>query len=58
MNVHMFFEHMDEAFESLKHLFTFAPILIHDSPIKPFILRDEALDFALGSVLLQTNDNG
>ena len=47
-----------EAFESLKHAFTSAPILIHANQDKPFILEADASDFALGSVLSQPNENG
>ena len=47
-----------EAFESLKHAFTSAPILIHVDQDKPFILEADASDFALGSVLSQPKENG
>ena len=47
-----------EAFESLKRALTSATILIHANQDKPFILEADALDFALGSVLSQPNENG
>ena len=47
-----------EAFESLKRAFTTAPILAHVDPTKRFILEADASDFALGSVLSQTGDDG
>ncbi|WAQ88434.1 hypothetical protein PtA15_9A561 [Puccinia triticina] len=49
----------DEAFETLKTLFTSAPILKIADPYRPFLLECDCLDFALGAVLLQvcTKDN-
>ncbi|WAQ84777.1 hypothetical protein PtA15_5A350 [Puccinia triticina] len=49
----------DEAFESLKTLFTLAPILKIADPYKPFLLECDCSDFALGAVLSQvcTKDN-
>lgn len=41
------------AFESLKRLLTTAPILIQPDYSKPFILRTDASNFALGTCLLQ-----
>lgn len=41
------------AFESLKRLLTTAPILIQPDYSKPFILRTDASNFALGACLLQ-----
>ena len=47
-----------EAFESLKQAFTMTPILAHVDSTKCFILEPDASDFALGSVLSQTGDDG
>jgi transposase InsO family protein len=41
------------AFEALKHSLTSAPLLRHADPSKPFVLRTDASDFAVGSVLMQ-----
>ncbi|CAH2093704.1 unnamed protein product [Euphydryas editha] len=41
------------AFKSLKELLTTAPILIQPDYSKPFILRTDASNFALGACLLQ-----
>jgi hypothetical protein len=41
------------AFDTLKMVFTFAPILIHPDPAKPFIVETDASDFALGAILSQ-----
>jgi transposase InsO family protein len=48
----------NSAFEGLKQAFTSAPILIHVDPAKRFVLEADASDFALGSVLSQTGDDG
>ena len=47
-----------EAFESLKRMFTLAPILIHADQDKPFILEVDASEIALGSVPSQPKENG
>jgi hypothetical protein len=47
-----------KAFESLKRAFTSAPILLHADLEKPFIIEADASDFALGSILSQTGDDG
>ena len=44
-------------FESLKKVFTSAPILAHVDPTKPFIIEADASDFALGSILSQQGDD-
>jgi hypothetical protein len=41
------------AFEALKHSLTSAPLLRHADPSKPLVLRTDASDFAIGSVLMQ-----
>jgi hypothetical protein len=38
--------------------FTFAPILIHPDPAKPFIVETDASDFALGAILSQFGIDG
>ena len=46
------------AFNELKHRLTTAPILIQADYQKPFILRTDASNYALGAVLLQSEGNG
>jgi hypothetical protein len=46
------------AFDTLKMAFTFAPILIHPDPAKPFIVETDASDFALGTILSQFGIDG
>jgi hypothetical protein len=48
----------NSAFEGLKQAFTSKPILRHIDPAKRFVLEVDASDFALGSVLSQTKDDG
>jgi len=38
--------------------FTFAPILIHPDPAKPFIVETNASDFALGAIISQFGIDG
>jgi hypothetical protein len=45
-----------QAFEKLKALLVSAPILVHADPDKPFVLRTDASDFALGAVLMQEHE--
>lgn len=45
------------AFDSLKHALVNAPILQQVDPNKPFILRTDASNYALGAVLLQKYDS-
>lgn len=42
-----------QAFELLKEALVSAPILIQANPEKPYVLRTDASDYALGAVLLQ-----
>ena len=42
-----------QAFNKLKELLTTAPILQQTDPHKPYILRTDASNYALGAVLLQ-----
>jgi transposase InsO family protein len=42
-----------QAFEGLKQLLTTAPVLAHADPSKPYVLRTDASDYALGGVLMQ-----
>jgi hypothetical protein len=41
------------VFQSLKASLTIASLLIHVNPSKPFVLKTNAFDFALGVVLSQ-----
>jgi hypothetical protein len=45
-------------FDTLKKAFTFAPVLIHPDPAKPFIVETDTSDFALGVILSQSGING
>jgi hypothetical protein len=45
------------AFDTLKMAFTFAPILIHPDPTKPFIVEMDVF-FALGAILSQFGIDG
>ena len=47
-----------EAFENLKKAFTYAPILLHAGLEKPFIIKADASEFALRSILSQVGDDG
>ncbi len=46
------------AFDTFKMAFTFAPVLIHPDPTKPFIMETAASDFALGTILSQFGIDG
>jgi hypothetical protein len=46
------------AFDILKMAFTFATILIHPNPAKPFIVETDAFDFALGAIISQFGIDG
>jgi hypothetical protein len=46
------------AFDTLKMAFTFAPILIHPDPTKPFTMEMDASDFAFGAILSQSRIDG
>ena len=48
----------DKSFENLKKAFTLAPILMHIDLSQPFIIEADASDFALGSILSQSRDDG
>ena len=45
-----------KAFDTLKHLFTSAPILKHPDSNKPFIVETDASNFAVGAILSQEFD--
>jgi hypothetical protein len=47
-----------QAFMELKKAFTFAPILAHVDPLKPFLIEADASEFALGSILSQHGEDG
>jgi hypothetical protein len=44
---------VENAFQSLKALFTIAPLFIHVNLAKPFVLETDASNFALGAILSQ-----
>jgi hypothetical protein len=41
----------------LKVFFTIAPLFINADPMKPFVLKTNALNFALGTILSQLGKN-
>jgi hypothetical protein len=51
-------EKAKEASKVLKKAFTSVPIFVHANSSKPFILEANVLDFALGSVLSQYDEDG
>jgi len=51
-------QEVEAAFKDLKHRFTTAPILAHFDPAKPVIVKTDVLDFALGAILSQRNEEG
>ena len=48
----------DTTFTQPKVAFTSAPILAHIDPENPFTIEADALDFVLGSILLQPGKDG
>ncbi|KAL0147394.1 hypothetical protein M9458_057305, partial [Cirrhinus mrigala] len=42
-----------QAFKTLCHQFTSAPVLIHPDPVKPFVVKVDASDVGVGAVLSQ-----
>jgi len=46
----------EAAFTELKHRFTSAPILAHFDAQKPVIIETDALDFAIGAILSQRDE--
>jgi len=46
----------EAAFLELKRRFTMAPMLAHFDSIKPIIIETDTLDFAIGAVLSQRDD--
>ena len=48
----------EAAFQELKERFTTAPILSHFNAQKPVIIETDTLDFAVGAVLSQRDDEG
>ena len=44
------------AFDSLKHAFIIASVLLHADPTKPFLVETDAFDFAIGAILSQVDD--
>jgi hypothetical protein len=49
---------LDRAFQDLKSVFTTVPILIHPDFSKPFFLKSDASDYAIGAVVSQTGEDG
>ncbi|KAJ1199736.1 hypothetical protein NDU88_003569 [Pleurodeles waltl] len=45
----------DKASSTLKEAFSTAPVLTHPDTERPFIVEADALDVAIGAVLLQRN---
>jgi len=48
----------ETAFRELKQRFTTAPILAHFDPTRPVLIETDALDFTLGAVLSQQDEEG
>lgn len=46
------------AFDTLRQLFTSAPVLIHHDPDRPSLLETDASGYAYGAVLSQKNNDG
>lgn len=46
------------AFKQLKSLFAKEPVVKHLDPSKPFLVQEDASDVAVGTVLLQVNEEG
>jgi hypothetical protein len=46
------------TFDTLKMAFTFASVLIHPDPTKPFTVETDTSDFALGAILSQSGIDG
>ncbi|KAL0190875.1 hypothetical protein M9458_013573, partial [Cirrhinus mrigala] len=58
---HGTFRHTPEAiqaFKTLCHLFTTAPVLTHPNPDKPFVVEVDASDVGVGAVLSQRGPDG
>ncbi|KAL0160319.1 hypothetical protein M9458_044044, partial [Cirrhinus mrigala] len=47
-----------QAFKTLCHLFTTAPVLTHPNPDKPFVVEVDASDVGVGAVLSQRGPDG
>ena len=47
-----------KAFKSLKAALSSGPVLCHDDPTKPCVIEPDALDYALGAVCSQYDDEG
>jgi hypothetical protein len=45
------------AFQHLKMVLTSAPVLLMPNNGKPYVMEKDALDFAVGAVLLQTSND-
>jgi hypothetical protein len=45
------------VFQSLKASFTTTPLLIHEDPSKPFVLKMDASNFVVGVVLSQLGED-
>lgn len=47
-----------EAFNTLKHCLTTAPVLRHPDFTKPFLIQCDASEYGIGAVLFQKNEDG
>jgi hypothetical protein len=48
---------VENAFQSLKSFFIFAPLLIHVDLSKPFVLEMDAFDFIVGTIFSQFGED-
>ena len=46
------------SFEKIKETLITAPVLAHPNPANPFIVETDASNFAVGAVILQTDEKG
>ncbi|XP_070203545.1 uncharacterized protein [Littorina saxatilis] len=51
-------QEMQSAFQSLKDVLTSKPVMLLPDNDKPFVLRTDASDYAIGAVLMQDNGKG
>lgn len=46
------------AFENIKWLFSAESVLKHPDPEKPFVIKADVSNIAVGAILLQENEQG